>query len=92
LDGLDDDLEDLAHPFLAKRFAQEGKNVLLLSMTSWPWGLGLGGEVSLIELRIFEEKRVSTMMISPRCLTYGLGSPLHASPTPMTSSKWQNVP
>jgi hypothetical protein len=28
LDGLDDDLDDLAHPLLAKRFAQEGKNVL----------------------------------------------------------------
>ena len=47
MDGLDDDLDDLAHPLLAKRFSQEGKNAPLLSMTSWYWGFGLGGEVPL---------------------------------------------
>jgi hypothetical protein len=31
---LEDDVEDLAQPSLAKRFAQEGQNVLFLSLTS----------------------------------------------------------
>ena len=53
MDGLDDDLDDLAHPLLAKRFAQEGQNVPLLSMTSWYWGFGLGGEAPLTCTRTF---------------------------------------
>jgi hypothetical protein len=40
----------------------------------------------------FEERRVFTMIISLRFLTHGLGRLFHASPTLMTSSKWQNVP
>jgi hypothetical protein len=47
LDGLDDDVDDLAYPLPTKQFSQEGQNVLLLSMMSWYWGFGLGGEVPL---------------------------------------------
>jgi hypothetical protein len=43
-------------------------------------------------LERFEEKRVFTMMRSPRFLTRGLGRLFLTSPTPTTSSKWQNVP
>ena len=53
LDDLDDDLDKLAHPLLAKRFSQEGKHIPFFSFTSWYLGLGLGGEVPLIYTWMF---------------------------------------
>jgi hypothetical protein len=43
---LEDDAEDLAQSSHAKRFAQEGKIISLLSLMSSLGGLGHGGEVT----------------------------------------------
>jgi hypothetical protein len=78
---LEDDVEDLAQPSHAKQFSQEGKNIFLLSLTSY-----LGARVwwwcyhPLTHGR-FEEDKVLTTKRLHRCLTCGLWRPTMASPT-----------
>jgi hypothetical protein len=45
MEGLDDDLDNIAQPSLAKRFAQEGINVLFFELDVIFGGLGHGREM-----------------------------------------------
>jgi hypothetical protein len=48
LEGLDEDLDNIAHASLAKRFSQERQNILFLKLDIMFGGLGHGGEMVCI--------------------------------------------
>jgi hypothetical protein len=45
LEGLDDDLDNISQPSLAKQFAHEGQNILFFELDVMFGGLGHGGEM-----------------------------------------------